>query len=147
MSEREFAQPAADAPQPGAIGAGHEPDPMSVRAMVWFVIGFIAFAIAAHWGIWLLLKHDVRQSRYIDRPRSIVHADPGPPSGAPALQPMPHHDVVPWQDAAEMHEAENRVFTQLGWTPDDHGHARIPDSIITAVAARSATRPSTQGAK
>jgi hypothetical protein len=145
MSEREFAQP--DPAPPASIAAGHEPDPLRVRALVWFVIGFIAFAIVAHWGIWLLLKHDIRQPRYADRPRSIVHADPGPPADAPALQPTPQHDVVPWQDAVEMRDAENQIFTQLGWTLDDHGHARIPDSIIRAVAARSSTQPSTRGAK
>jgi hypothetical protein len=146
VSESRIRQP-DDAPDPVAIARGHEPDPLRVRAMVWFVIGFIAFAIAAHFGIWLLLKHDVSKPRFVDRPRSVMHAESGPPSGAPALQPMPQHDVVPWQDAAEMRAAENRVFTQLGWSPDEHGRARIPDSVISAVAARSSTRPATRGAK
>lgn len=145
MSQREFAQP--DPAPADSITAGHEPDTLRVRAIVWLVVGFIAFAIVMHWGIWLLLKHDVAQPRYTDRPRSIVHADPGPPSEAPALQPIPQHDVVPRQDAAEMREAENHIFTQLGWSLDAHGHARIPDSIIRTVAARSSTRPSPGGVK
>jgi hypothetical protein len=145
VSESRVRKP--DAPDPQAIDGGHEPDPLRVRAMVWSVIGFIAFAILAHAGIWFLLKHDVGKPRFVERPRSVVHPDAGPPSDAPAIQPMPQHDVVPWQDAADMRAAEDRVFTQLGWSLDEHGRARIPDSVVSAVAARSSTRPSTRGAK
>ena len=139
MSEMRSRQSDAD-----AIARGHEPDQLRVRAIVWFVIGFIAFAIVAHWGIWLVLKHYVGQPRFVDRPRSVVQAEAGPPSGAPALQPIPDHDEAPREDVAAMHAAEDRVFRQLGWSAEG-GRVRIPDSVISAVAARAATQPAGGG--
>jgi hypothetical protein len=126
-------------PSPATVARGHEQDPLPVRATVWLVVAFIGFAAVAHAGIWFVLKHEVRQPRAVDRPRSVVRPDPGPPAGAPALQPTPRHDETPWEDVAGMHEAEDGVFDAMGWTVED-GRARIPDAVVRAVAARAATR-------
>jgi hypothetical protein len=131
-------------PSPDSVTRGHEPDPLRVRLLVWSLVGFIGFAVVAHVGIWYVMKHDTDQPRYVDRRRSVARPDPGPPAGAPPLQPTPRHDVVPWQDVAELRAAEDRVFGEMGWRVEN-GRAVIPDSIVRAVAARTATRPAGLG--
>jgi hypothetical protein len=133
-------------PRHDAVARGHEPDPLRVRALVLFVIAFIAFAIVAHVGIWLLLKRYANESRAVDQARSVARPDTGPPAGAPPLQPTPGHDFVPWQDVAAMHEAEDRVFASIGW-PVENGRARIPDAVVRAIAARATSRPTSGGGK
>src|SRR5258706_13666786 len=129
-----------------AVARGHEPDPLRVRALVWLVAAFIAFAVVAHVGIWFLLKRYANEPRSVDRARSVARPDTDPPAGAPPLQPMPGHDLVPWQDVAAMHEAEDRVFAAIGW-PVENGRARIPDAGVPAVAARATSRPASGGGK
>src|SRR5260221_6051884 len=124
MSETRIGQPD---PRHDVVARGHEPDPLRVRALVWFVAAFIAFAMVTHVGIWLLLKRYANEPRAVDRARSVARPDAGPPAGAPPLQPMPGHDLVPWQDVAAMHEHEDRVFAAIGW-PVENGRAEIPDS-------------------
>jgi hypothetical protein len=131
-------------PSPDSVTRGHESDPLRVRLLVWSVVGFIGFAGVAHIGIWYVMKHYMNDPRAVDRARSVARPDPGPPAGAPPLQPSPRHDVVPWQDVADMRAAEDRVFGEMGWRVENE-RAVIPDSVVRAVAARASTRPTGAG--
>src|SRR5258706_16383612 len=129
MSEMRTGQPDS---RHDAVTRGHESDSLRVRALVWLVTAFIAFAVVAHIGVWFLLKRSASVPRAVDRPRSVVRPDAGPPAGAPPLQPMPNHDFAPSQDVAAMHQEEDTVFAAIGW-PVENGRARIPDSVVRAV--------------
>ena len=133
-------------PQHDTVTRGHEPDSLRVRAAVWLVVAFIGFAIIAHIGVWFLLKRYASAPRAVDRPRSVARPETRPPAGAPPLQPMPNYDLVPSEDLAEMHREENWVFAAIGW-PVENGRARIPDSVLKAVAARATSRPTSGGDK
>lgn len=125
---------------------GHEPDRLRVRALVWLVIGFVAFAVASHAGLWFLLKGYTDEPRAADERRSVARAEAAPAAGAPPLQPIPGHDEVPWQDLARVRAKEDDVFAAMGWTVA-RGHARIPDAVIRAVASgRTTTAPTSRPA-
>lgn len=135
-------------PSPEAVAAGYEPSRLSARAMSWFLAWFVIAAAVIHVLLWFVMKqmgNHVRPS--VDRPASLVEPSSAVVSGAPPLQPSTGHDLLPREDLARMHQAENAVFEHLGWTVDRRtGLAKVPASVVRAVARRgaaAATHPST----
>ena len=125
----------------------HEPDPLRFGWLVAFVFGLIVLGWGTKVLVWRILVHYTQGVRAVDRPRSAARVDAGGlPPGAPALQPIPQHDLVPWQELAAMRESEDRVFAGMGW-PVKEGRAQIPDAVVKAVAARPTTQATTQPAR
>lgn len=131
------------------LTSGHEPDRISKRGMVIFVICFIAFAAVTYVALWFLLKNGNGRARDADRARSIV-SDAHYSANAPPLQPEQEHDRKPQEDLALMYQREDRVFVDMGWSVDPTTHeARLPDGLIQRVASATharraaSTRPAT----
>ena len=111
----------------------HEKSDVNVRALIWFVVIFVAFAAVTHLLVWVLFKAFAAQARHrfgappmtkIARP-----ADMNVPA-EPRLQPFPTKDSpvvsTPVVDMAHMRQSEDAQLNNPGWIDQQKGIVRIP---------------------
>ena len=115
----------------------HEHSDVDVRAILWFTVIFVVFAIAAHVGLYFHFQFLVRAERQPDLlPISLVKRDtPRLPPG-PRLQPFPTPDaegraLSPLQtnppfDMNRMSIEEERELSSWGWENEAEGIVRMP---------------------
>ena len=115
----------------------HEKSDVDVRALIWFVVIFIAFAIVTHIGLWLMFKFFANIARgTTNSPLSSVSrpADSAVPP-EPRLQPFRTVDrgveasptvSTPAVDMAHMREDQEKALKELGWVDRQKGIVRIP---------------------
>jgi hypothetical protein len=128
------------------LARGYETKDVQPKWLGAFVIGFVVIGAISGALLWAILKALARTPRLTDLPKSAIVQPPGE-SSVPLLQPSPSGDRLPTEDLAAMREHENDVFEHLGWTRDPQTNAFAPPpSIVQALAARTATRPTTEGA-
>ena len=137
-------------PSPESLAAGYEVSAVSVRGLVYFVLGLILTAALVHVGIWIVLVGFEHKDQKADRPRSgltdpatlsqaglgdTMAALPGPPP--PRLQPSsPENPLhVPAADLQQMMRQEDQVFRKMGWAIDEQTHVQrdIPAAVIEQV--------------
>ena len=108
-------------PPPSVLAAGHEPNVVSFKGVVRFLIALAAGAVAIHlliWGVFLLLKQDAKSE---DRPlpanveRQLAR-----------LPPAPRLEDKPLAPRAQLNARENQVLTTYGWVDRKAGTVRIP---------------------
>lgn len=119
-------------PSPAALTAGHEPNVVSSRGVVRFLIGLaagLAFFSVLSWGVFQLLKRDARSE---DRPipanvaRQLARVPP-----APRLEDRP---LAP---RAQLNARENAILRSYGWVDRKAGTVRIPiDRAMDLIAHR-----------
>jgi hypothetical protein len=135
-------------PWPQTLSRGYEWTHLRLGWVLALLVLFGILAIVMHVSLWYVLKAFANNPRAADQPRSVL--EPGvaqPARFAPPLQPSQQHDRMPSEDLAAMHQREDQVFRDLGWTidPVTH-HATPPDALVRLVAGRrrptSATAPS-----
>jgi len=117
----------------------HEKSDVNVRALLWFVVIFVAFAAVTHVLLWVLFKAYVRTARHrvgappmtkVTRP-----ADMNVPT-EPRLQPFPNKErsgavispvtATPVVDMAHMHQSEDEQLNNPGWIDQQKGIVRLP---------------------
>ena len=117
----------------------HEESDVNVRALLWFFVIFIVFAVVTHIFLWFLYKGFVKIEKRnagdaltsMQRP-----ADASVPKTEPLLQPFPlkngkgvpdaPYATTPPADLAHMRKAENDALTSYGWVDQKAGVVRIP---------------------
>lgn len=115
----------------------HEQSDVDVRAILWFTVIFVVFAIVAHVALYFHFQFLVRAERQPDLlPISLVDRDkPRLPTG-PRLQPFPTPDAegralsplqtTPPFDMDQMSREEDRELSSWGWENRAEGVVRMP---------------------
>ncbi len=115
----------------------HEESDVNVRALIWFFVIFVAFAVVAHIGLWFLFKgfarierRDIAPLTQMPRPENA-----GVPQNQPLLQPFPReagqevlppNRSTPVTDLKEMREQEDQALHSYGWVDRQKGIVRMP---------------------
>jgi hypothetical protein len=132
-----------------AIKLGHEPSAISVKGVIWFLIGMmltIAATFAFVWVVWhfLIVLHEKE-----DVPNSAFVTSKITPTGSgPLLQPSVIHDHVEHEDLDAMHDGENQRFSQMGWLQSDGRvvvSAQVADQIVQLTKEKGAEAPAFNG--
>jgi hypothetical protein len=119
-------------PSPRAVEAGHEPDVVSVRGVLWFAFWLFAVAVAIHVGLWGLLRlFQFQVTRRQPEIAPAVRASLQRTPAAPRLETLP---LVPRE---RLRADEDARLTSYGWINRPGGIARIPiDAAMRIVAER-----------
>src|SRR5947209_2683954 len=115
----------------------HEESDVNVRALLWFVAIFIAFAAVTHLLLFLMFKFFVNLERgNANAPLTAMNrpSDMDVPQ-LPRLQPfptkagkqeIPPYGATPVVDTEEMRTHEEKVLDSYGWVDKQHGVVHIP---------------------
>jgi hypothetical protein len=122
-----------------AVELGHEPSAISVRGVMWFFVWFFITAVVVYTVAWLMYRTVLREEEAADVLRSAVPGVLQPPP-EPRLQPSIHHQSLPREDLAAMHERERAEFVNRGWFDEKTGKVRIPDDIVNAVIEQTVSK-------
>jgi hypothetical protein len=122
-----------------AIELGHEPSTVSVKGVTWSIV--VLFAVI---GVCFVLIYAVYhglldfQARQEEPRSALTSIQMAPPE--PRLQPTRlFHETTEPEDLALMRGRENLEFVQRGWIDKETGEFKIPDDVITKVAAGAGT--------
>jgi hypothetical protein len=113
----------------------HEGSNIQLRALIRFVVIFVAAAVVIHLLIYWIFagfRAAVGQERQI----TGVTAEHIPPP-EPRLQPSVQHNQLPSLDLARLHENERAEFARRGWVDEKTGEVRVPETIATRIAEMS----------
>jgi hypothetical protein len=130
----------------------HEETDVDVRALLWFTVVFVVFAVVMHFGLLLLFKFFVQLERGDTNARltSIARSPEAGVPGTPRLQPFPTKDgegVVPPNrntpvtDLDDMRAHEDGVLNNYGWVDQGHGIVHIPIEEAKRLALQSNAFP------
>jgi len=126
----------------------HEESDVNVRALLWFVVIFIAFAAVTHVSIWIMFKQFAKMARHTTTAPLTQMARPANASipQEPRLQPFPTaegkgnvqppNNSTPVVDMQEMRAHENELLNTAGWVDQQHGIARIPIETAKQLAVQ-----------
>jgi hypothetical protein len=118
-----------------AIELGHEPSTISVKGLFWFFVIFFSFAAIVHVIIWVMYREMQKYEESQNVQRSVLATADVKPAPEPRLQPTREvHERTEPEDLALMRGRNNLEFYRRGWITDT-GEFRIPDDIVTKVAA------------
>ena len=121
--------PSHEPPSPEAIALGHEPTAIGLRALVWFLVIFVAAAVVIHVIVWFLMIGFERGQATADPPVSPLAVPANrPPPPEPLLQPSPAQPEPrqPWQDMKTYLARESERLDSYGPTDPLTGAAQIP---------------------
>ena len=121
----------------------HERSDVNVRALLWFVVIFVVFAVFTHFLIWILFKHFAKEARRDERPPLTAMQRPGDLSvpQQPRLQPfptegMPPTRATPVKDMEEMQRSEEQALHNPGWIDQQKGIVRLPIDVAKQLAVQ-----------
>jgi len=116
----------------------HEKSDVNVRALIWFVVIFIAFAIVTHIFLWLMFKYFAGLARGATNSplTSLSRSVDANVPPVPRLQPfqtrgtdgvvMAPNASTPAVDMTLMRAEQDKALTEPGWVDKEKGIARIP---------------------
>lgn len=119
----------------------HEHSDVNVRALIWFFVLFVIFAIITHLVLWWMYRGLVRLERGRGRPPLTAMQRPpdaSVPQDQPLLQPFPQATatgvqsptrMTPVTDLEYMRAAEEKALTTYGWVDQQKGTVRIPIDV------------------
>jgi hypothetical protein len=123
--EEQFGRPAHDEPM-------HEPEALSVRTLLWWVLGLVIF-VGFVFGAMVMLYYSLMAVE-LEPPR--VAAEP-PLDEEPAPPRPPGLIIDPGEDRRRLRELEQQRLHEFGWNRPEEEIARIPiDRAIEWVAER-----------
>jgi hypothetical protein len=137
----------------------HEESDVNVRALIWFVVIFVVFAILTNLAIWGLFKFFVvleRGNTHAPMTALAMPRDANVPE-TPRLQPFPGHDArgetvlpnsnTPVTDMNDMRAAEDAALNSPPqWIDRQHGVVRIPIARAMEIIAQRGLPASAKGA-
>jgi hypothetical protein len=119
----------------------HEESDVNVRALFWFFIIFVVFAVVTHAALWLLFKYYAEIFRgETNQPLTQIAM----PAGSniptePRLQPFQTRDArgeeisptaaTPVADLVNMRRNEAEAQTNAAWLDRAHGRVRLPIDV------------------
>jgi hypothetical protein len=124
--------------------AAHEPDALSVRGILWFVIIFVLANLIVLLIVWWMYVGFVGDVVKQDEVTSALAGETRLPP-EPRLQPSLGHEELPQQDLTALMKRENVEFARRGWLDEKTGKFEIPADVVTKVEQMSS--PSGGGAK
>ncbi len=101
--------------------SGYETSEVHVRAMAWFVVGFILSMAVILVGLWWLQKPLTPPNLGENRP-----PQPSPLPLEQPLQPSPGRETTDWQDMTAMRDRQQGQLESYAPIAGDPAHARIP---------------------
>ena len=116
----------------------HEESDVNVRALFWFFVFFVVFAVVTHVALWLLFKYYGEIFRgETNQPLTQIARPAGSEIPAePRLQPFKMKDsqgveiapnaATPVADLANMRRDEQQAQTNAAWLDRAHGRVRLP---------------------
>ena len=109
----------------------HETSDVDVRAILWFVVIFLAFAVVTHLLLYFLFQFFRSEFRHDVQPARTAIKAPAQMPQAPRLQPFKQKDTPPYEstpaiDMVEMHAKEDEALKNPGWIDRQKGIVRIP---------------------
>ena len=119
----------------------HEKSDVNVRALLWAVVIFIAFAIGTHFAIFMMFRFYTRLFRDKNPAPLTAIAMPADASvpQTPRLQPFPNRDAngtvippnrnTPVTDMEDMRAAEEQALRNPGWIDRQKGLVRLPIEV------------------
>lgn len=126
----------------------HEESDINVRAVIWFAVIFVIFAIVTHLVIYFMYGTFVKLERKAGGPALSAiprAADASVPKNQPLLQPFPMKDAkgneiaptanTPVTDLIEMRRNEDLALNNYGWISKEHGTVRLPIEVAKQITA------------
>jgi hypothetical protein len=113
-------------------GAGHEKTDISMQAVVWTAVGYVALGVLALVICWFVF-FGLRPARMAEQ-RSLRHERPASP-----LPPEPRLQVAPWSDMKAQKAYEDDLLHTYGWADRPGGRARIPIERAMEIVAERGT--------
>lgn len=109
----------------------HESSDVNVRAVLWFGVIFLVFAIVTHIVLYFLYGYFRRSFRGDVQPARTAIVAPAQLPQAPRLQPFRQKNVPPYAntpvvDMEEMRASEEEALKNPGWVDKQKGIVRIP---------------------
>ena len=127
----------------------HERSDVNVRALLWFLVIFVAFAILTHITLYIMFKQFAKIARHssANAPALTEMARPSNASVPlePRLQPFPSkangvvappNSSTPVVDMADMRARENQALNNPGWVDRQQGIVRIPIETAKQLAVQ-----------
>ena len=126
----------------------HESSDVNVRALIWFMVVFVIFAVVTHLMLWFLYKGFVRMERKGSEALTSVQKPSGisVPKTEPLLEPFPQLDTdgtinppnanTPVTHLLDMRRAEEEALTTYGWVDKQKGIVRVPIEVGKQIALR-----------
>jgi hypothetical protein len=121
----------------------HESSDVNVRALIWFMVVFVIFAVVTHLMLWFLYKGFVRMERKGSEELTAVQKPSGinVPKSEPLLEPFPQEDggVAPYANTpvthlGDMRRDEEERLTTYGWVDKQKGIVRVPIEVGKQIA-------------
>ena len=115
-----------------------EKSDVDARALMWFAVIFVIFAVVTHFALWILFRFFIRMERRqstaplteMARPADMnVPAEPRLqpfPKKAPTGALLPPNMLTPATDMDQMRAAEDRALHSYGWVDQQKGIVHIP---------------------
>ncbi len=113
----------------------HERSDVNVRALLWFVAIFVAFAAVTHLLVWTMFHHFASMARQTTAAplTSMVRPPEMSIPQNPRLQPfpgkMPPYATSPVVDMEEMRQSEEQALRNPGWIDRQKGIVRLPIDV------------------
>ena len=101
--------------------SGYEAAGVRVRAMAWFVVGFVLSVAVILVGLWWLEKPFIRGGYSESRELGQFQVDQ-------PLEPSPGHPQLPWEDLKSLQHEQEARLDGYGILPGDPSRAHIPIS-------------------
>jgi hypothetical protein len=127
----------------------HESSDVNVRAILWFAVIFVVFAVVTHVVLYGMYKQFVKmeaRSSQSAAPLTQVQraADAAVPKNQPLLQPFPTKGPqgvevpptsnTPATDLIDMRRSEDAALQSYGWVDKEHGVVRLPIEVAKRLA-------------
>ncbi len=119
----------------------HEESDVNVRALIWFAVIFIVFAVVAHLVLGLLFHTFVKLERHRNTNQMTdIQRTPemSVPQNQPLLQPFPKstgtstqppYEATPVKDLAALRASEDKSLHSYGWVDRQKGIVRVPIDV------------------
>ena len=110
-----------------SIERGHEQRDVSLRVVVWSVVGLAVLCIITFVSMALMFN-------FLEASRAESQPEPLPLAETDHLPPLPRLQVEPEMDLKEFHAAEDLLLNSYGWVSKEAGVVHIPiESAIEMV--------------
>jgi hypothetical protein len=108
-----------------SIRRGYEIREVNLRALGWFVLGFIVCGAILAVFVWWLIGF-LAGTNLPSRPPVALWQPGGVAAPQPRIQPSAGQLQVPSEDLLQFRAAEEKTLTTYGWVDRAQGIARIP---------------------
>ncbi len=125
----------------------HETSDVNVRALIWFAVICVVFAVVAHFVLTLMFHTFVKleRNRNTNQMTGIRTPAVTVPQNQPLLQPFPKstgtstqppYEATPVQDLVALRAGEDKALHSYGWVDRQKGIVRVPIDVAMRLAVQ-----------